>query len=82
MADDPAYILEVEGLEDTPPDPGLRHDRSRSWIGVHFECCGVYTRIYRNAEGTAYIGRCPRCTRQVRVRIGPGGTTHRMFRAH
>lgn len=84
MPDDPPYILEIEGIDDEnagPPgassDPG-----TRNWIGVQFECCGVYSRIYRNRQGTAYAGYCPRCSRTVRVRIGPDGTSHRMFRAY
>jgi len=77
MGDEPAYILDVRGLE----DEGGRDREGRRWIGIYFECCGVYSRLYRNKEGTAYKGYCPRCTRPVRVHIGPGGTHHRMFRA-
>lgn len=53
----------------------------RKWIGVHFECCAVYTRIYKNAAGGAYEGHCPRCARPIRVKIGPGGTETRFFTA-
>jgi len=81
MADDPPYILDVAGLEegDRGGEPGS--GGARRWIGMHFECCGVYTRIYRNPAGTAYEGRCPRCLRQARVKVGPGGTDVRIFRA-
>jgi len=84
MDDDPAYIVDLQSMTD-PADGQVvaqgATTRKRKWIGVQFECCGVYSRIYRNAEGTAYVGFCPRCQRRVKVAIGPGGTTARMFRA-
>lgn len=53
----------------------------RKYLGIMFECCGVYARIYANKEGTAYIGRCPRCMKPVKVKIGEGGTDNRFFKA-
>jgi hypothetical protein len=82
--DDPSYILDIKGLgdqPDSPPCPPGSEADGRKWIGVQFECCGVYSRVYRNPEGSAYVGHCPRCQRPVQVRIGPGGTSSRMFRA-
>ncbi len=48
---------------------------------VFFRCCHTYARAYRNSEQTAYVGRCPKCGATVRARIGPGGTSRRMFEA-
>jgi hypothetical protein len=85
MADDPSYILDIRtgdaSAENSPPPAAAADNASRSWVGIRFDCCGVYTRIYRNREGDAYEGRCPRCSRPVRLRVGEGGTTSRLFRA-
>ncbi len=80
MRYEPAYKLDIDGIDGGVPE-GDRDGgaRGRPWIGVLFDCCGAYTRVYRNAEGTAYVGRCPRCLRSIRLRVGPGGTAARFF---
>lgn len=55
--------------------------RDRPFLSVWFRCCHAYGRMYRNAAATAYEGRCPRCGAAVRARIGPGGTSQRVFEA-
>jgi hypothetical protein len=51
------------------------------FLGIHFKCCNVYQRIYKNNNQTAYEGRCPSCGMKVRVPIGSGGTSERFFTA-
>jgi hypothetical protein len=52
------------------------------FLGVTFACCTAYTRIYANREGTAYVGNCPKCAKQVQIKIGPGGSGDRFFTAY
>ena len=54
--------------------------KKRAWLGIHFECCHVYTRIYKNHSGTQYVGRCPKCLKPVHIRVGEGGSADRFFR--
>ena len=72
-------------LTDTPSDDDRRGGTSatsgRRFVGIHFVCCDVYTRVYVNRDETAYDGNCPRCAKRVRLRIGPGGTNARFFTA-
>jgi hypothetical protein len=52
---------------------------SRPWLGVHFTCAGAYQRVHRNASGTAYLARCPKCAKCIRFRVGQGGDARRFF---
>jgi hypothetical protein len=73
-----------EQLDLTDDPTGGRRESSaasRKFVGIHFTCCDIYTRVYVNRDGTAYEGRCPRCAKQVRLAIGPGGTDARFFTA-
>jgi hypothetical protein len=54
---------------------------SRPFIGIHFRCCNVYSRIYLNASGTAFVGWCPRCARKAEVKVSPTGSDTRFFEA-
>lgn len=79
---DPDYILEIGQLREKESDPAsTTRLAGRPWVGIRFDCCGVYTRVYRNPEGTHYLGHCPRCLKKVRLSVGPGGIASRFFTA-
>lgn len=54
----------------------------RKFLGIYFECCNIYGRLYQNKEGTAYSGFCPRCMRRLNVKVGEGGVNQRFFKAY
>jgi hypothetical protein len=76
MADPRDYKLD---LSSSPAAPASASPAARPFLSVLFNCCRVYQRIYRNNDGTAYEGRCPRCAKPVRFPVGPGGTDSRTF---
>lgn len=63
------------------PERASVRTTGRRFVGIYFACCGVYSRIYVNAQGTAYVGYCPRCCGRVELEVGPHGTTQRFFSA-
>lgn len=66
-------------LVSEPDDQRAAAEPRRPFLGVHFACCGVYRRIYRNHDQTAYSGSCPRCGRLAVVKIDPNGSSDRFF---
>ena len=60
----------------------MENEQKRKYLGIMFKCCNVYGRIYKNKEGTYYAGFCPKCMKQVRVKIGEGGTGERFFSSY
>jgi hypothetical protein len=73
-------------LSSNPGEPDDAHqtvDRGtaagRPFLGIRFNCCDVYARIYANEAFTAFRGHCPKCAKPVWVRIAYGGSDSRFF---
>jgi len=82
MVDDQDYILEIGGQTvRNGQEAEVGASSGRPFISVQFDCCQVYSRVYKNREGTAYVGWCPKCARKVTVKVGAGGVNCRFFRA-
>ena len=54
--------------------------KKRQYIGIWFDCCQTYGRLYKTADGRFYTGRCHKCLRTARARVGADGTERRFFR--
>lgn len=74
-------LIEDEFEEEQIEKPKSNSTKS-SYLGIMFNCCNVYGRIQKNKDGTAYVGRCPRCMRTIKIRVGEGGTGQRIFNAY
>ena len=59
-----------------------KNENAKPYLGILFECCNVYGRIYKNKEGTHSQGRCPKCMRLIKIKIGENGTNTRFFKAY
>jgi hypothetical protein len=53
--------------------------RGREFVGIHFKCCNVYSRVYKSRTGDKYVGFCPRCGGKVQLIVGPDGIDDRFF---
>ncbi len=61
------------------PQPLARPVMARPSIGVYFRCANAYVRVFRSADASHYLARCPNCGRTIRFRVGPNGTNQRLF---
>ena len=77
MNDPRDYKLDLSSAKS--PAESDKKAAPRPYVSVKFACCGVYQRIYRNADGTRYEGHCPKCAKPVRFKVGAGGTDARFF---
>lgn len=51
------------------------------YLGIRFRCCGVYSKIRLNRDGTAFAGHCPRCAAPIMISVSPSGSSDRFWEA-
>ena len=71
------HMAEEQDVE----EDNAKKSNQRKFLGIWFQCCHTYGRLYKNKKGTHYVGRCPRCLRSVQVRIDQSSdsATNRRF---
>ena len=81
LTSDPPWMRQSVPPSQNPETPSgdSPDQKKRKFLGIRFNCCSIYVHIYPNKEGTAYEGRCPKCGKPVKLKIGSGGTDHRFF---
>lgn len=52
----------------------------KRFLSLYWECCHVFSRVYKSDDGKSYQGNCPKCRIGISVPIGPDGTTRRCFK--
>ena len=55
-------------------------DTARPFVGIIYDCCDTYGRLYLNRTSTAFEGHCPRCYRKVTVAAAENGSEDRFLR--
>jgi len=71
--------LTPSGSFDITESSEAARPRGRPFLQVMFRCANAYLRVYRSADGQRYLARCPKCGKDVRFVVGPGGTEQRQF---
>ncbi len=72
---------QLDLTSDSQPEQNKQAAELGRFLGIHFVCCDVYSRVYPNRAQTAYVGHCPRCAKRIELQIGSGGTDSRFFKA-
>lgn len=72
-------MIDVFDTGASPNDSRPASDCKRVWIGVFYECCETYSRVYRRPSELQYRGRCPKCGMEINVRVGPNGVSSRIL---
>jgi hypothetical protein len=62
-------------------DSTEKDDSKRPHIGIIFKCCRIYSRIYLNKKGDAFVGWCPKCAAKLEVKVSPTGSKGKFFAA-
>jgi hypothetical protein len=86
MEEDADYIVEISGQ---PPVSGPFLEpkaatalHKKPYVSIEFVCCNAFARVYINDCQDAYEGRCPKCLKPLKLKIGAGGTDSRTFKAY